>query len=118
MAYPIVYISRNRVSRNREQARREHIMAAVRYFIATPERETEKAIRVSYIYHVDICNPDAEYTTTVWLPKSQIEVYAALTKASDNSVIYKVPAWLVKKNHLDMGCITKKMADEAANKWA
>jgi hypothetical protein len=93
-------------------------MAAVRYFIATPERETERAIKVSYIYHVDTYNPDVVYTTTVWLPKSQIEVYAALSKANDNSVIYKVPAWLVKKNHLEMGCITKKMADEAVSNWA
>lgn len=93
-------------------------MAVVRYFIATPERETEKAILVSYIYHVDTCNPDAVYETTTWLPKSQVEVYAALSKASDGGVIYKVPAWLVKKNNLDMGCITKKMAEEAASKWA
>lgn len=93
-------------------------MAAVRYFVATPESETEKAVKVSYIYHVDLCNPDAEYATTVWLPKSQIEVYAVLSKASDGSVIYKVPSWLVKKNHLDMGCITKKMADDATKRWA
>ena len=93
-------------------------MAATRYFIATPERETEKAVKVSYVYHVDICNPDAEYTTTVWLPKSQIEVFAVLSKASDGGVIYKVPSWLVKKNHLDAGCITKKMAEEAAGRWS
>lgn len=93
-------------------------MAETRYFIGTPERETEKAVQVSYVYYVDICNPDIDHITTVWLPKSQIEVYAALSKASDNSVIYKVPAWLVRKNRLDMGCITKKMADEAVSKWA
>lgn len=74
-------------------------MAAMRYFCGTIERETDKAVCVNYIYHVDICNPDVEYAKTVWLPKSQIEVYHQFTDG-DKSTVWRVPPWLCTKNHM------------------
>lgn len=73
------------------------------YAIVTPKRETEKAVLVEYIYYVDTLNPDAEYKTTAWLPKSQIDVYHVFAKGD---VAYKVPAWLARKR----GIITVKKA--------
>ena len=66
---------------------------AMRYFVARVERETAKAILAEYIYYADA---DDQYTAKVWLPKSQIEVYADL----GNCTAYKVPLWLCNKNHL------------------
>ena len=78
---------------------------AMRYFVAKVERETEKAILAEYIYHVDTLTME-EYTAKVWLPKSQIEVYADL----GNCTAYKVPLWLCNKNHLPTNL--KKHVDE------
>ena len=85
---------------------------ATRYFIGTIERETEKAVLVEYCYYVDVKDPDKEYLTTVWLPKSQIEVYHQFT-SGDKATIWKVPLWLCNKNRLTT--ITKKIADQAKN---
>ena len=83
---------------------------AMRYFIGTIERETEKAVLVEYCYYVNMMDPDKEYLTTVWLPKSQIEVYHQF-ESGDKATIWKVPLWLMNKNHLP--AITKKIADQA-----
>jgi hypothetical protein len=88
-----------------------------RYFVANPIRETEKAIQVSYIYTIDIYNPDIDHKKLVWLPKSQVKVYATLSAANDSSVIYLVPTWLVRKNKLDFACIPEKIAAKAAQEW-
>ena len=85
---------------------------AMRYFIGTIERETEKAVLVEYCYYVDVKDPDKEYLTTVWLPKSQIEVYHQFT-SGDKATIWKVPLWLCNKNRLTT--ITKKIADQVKN---
>lgn len=82
---------------------------AMRYFVGTIKRETEKAVLVNYIYATDTMNPDMEYTTDVWLPKSQIEVYHQFTDG-DKATVWKVPLWLMNKNHLPN--ITKAIADE------
>ena len=82
---------------------------AMRYFVGTIERETEKAVLVEYVYHVDVKDPDKEYLTTVWLPKSQIEVYHQFT-SGDEATIWKVPLWLMKKNNLPAG--TKQIVDQ------
>lgn len=78
---------------------------AMRYFVAKVERETDKAILARYIYAIDTYGGE-EHTATVWLPKSQIEVYADL----GNCTAYKVPLWLCNKNHLSTS--TKKIVDE------
>ena len=85
---------------------------AMRYFIGTIKRETEKAVLVEYHYYVDVLDPDKEYTTTVWLPKSQIEVYHQFA-SGDEATIWKVPLWLCNKNRLTT--ITKKIADQVKN---
>lgn len=85
---------------------------AMRYFVGTIKRETEKAVLVEYCYHVDVLDPDKEYLTTVWLPKSQIEVYADLS----NCVAYKVPLWLCNKNGLTT--IPKRIIDKLAKEVA
>lgn len=82
---------------------------AMRYFIGTIERETEKAVLVEYCYYVDVKDPDKEYLTTVWLPKSQIEVYHQFTDG-DRATVWKVPLWLMNKNHLPN--VTKAIVDK------
>jgi hypothetical protein len=82
---------------------------AMRYFVGTIKRETEKAVLVEYCYHVDVLDPDKEYLTTVWLPKSQIEVFHQFT-SGDESTIWRVSLWLMNKNHLPS--IPKKIVDE------
>lgn len=72
---------------------------AMRYFVGSIERETEKAVLVNYIYHVSVIDPDKEYSTTVWLPKSQIEVYHQF-ESGDKATVWRVPSWLCDKNHL------------------
>ncbi len=81
-------------------------MAAVRYFVGKVERETAKAVLVSFIYYVDVLNPDDEYTATVWLPKSQIETY----KEGSDCTAWRVPLWLCNKNHLPI--MPKRIVDE------
>lgn len=82
---------------------------AMRYFCGTIERESEKAVLVSYISYVSVSNPDVMETSTVWLPKSQIEVYHHFVD-TDGSYVWKVPAWLTAKNNLP--ATAKKIVDE------
>ena len=79
---------------------------AMRYFVGKAERETAKAILVSFIYHVDVVTLE-EHTATVWLPKSQIEVY----KDGSNCTAWRVPLWLCNKNGL--ATMPKRVVDEA-----
>ena len=82
---------------------------ASRYFVGTIKRETERAVLVNYIYATDIMNPDKEYTTDVWLPKSQIDVYHQF-EGGDEATVWKVPLWLCNKNNLVT--IPKKNIDD------
>ena len=81
---------------------------AIRYFIGSIERETEKAVLANFCYHVDEVTLQ-EYTANAWLPKSQIEVYYQF-EDGDKATVWKVPLWLMNKNHLPS--TAKKTVDE------
>lgn len=78
---------------------------AMRYLVGTTERETERAILVSFTYHVDVVTLE-RYSAKAWLPKSQIEVY----KEGSNCTVWRVPLWLCNKNGLST--TPKKVVDE------